>query len=269
MPAEWKLDDDPVDEPQLTEEDSDEGAAAKAETDDEKQEASDAPPELEQRFADFEKRFAEQNTDLKRSIGRAQSMLAKLEQQPNNQAAQEALVDRVVEISDALGHFAESVDEEILPEALRAQFRSVKQRADAIREERKLTEVKRQITEEMRPKQTAAPQGAAGQLEAQLVEEIKDHGLDPDDADAFDWKKATLLLQTDGERAVKTYIRQQIKATVSEGAAAERRQTLKRTASKSPRNGGGTPTAPEEVMGDLNRPFAERMNAAKELGMRV
>lgn len=185
------------------------------------------------------------NKQLRESVARFQSLLTKIPQNvaPDNKQT-EALQTSMDEVFDLLDVLASGTDEALLDPTVKQRVTSVVAQRRAARDRAALEASMRNMVREIagpRPAQSAATmeslQSQVDALEAELVAEIQDHGLEPGD---FDWDAASKVLGESGPAGLKKHIRDAIRAKLTDDSRAARRQSRKTNAGKSPR--GGAPS---------------------------
>lgn len=143
--------------------------------------------------------------DLRRSVGRAQSIVDRIEKASGSTKVElERLLDeRLGEVSTILEDVAGNIDDAILPPQVKEKVRSARaqavQRAAAV-------DIDRLVAEKiaaMLPQPPAATNEIPADwraFEMVMEKQIRDAGLDPDDAATFNWQYAGSLL-AQGNRA--------------------------------------------------------------------
>ena len=221
--------------------------------------------QLQARVAELETLNTRQSRDLIAAIGRLQALDEKLTKGSGDAEAVAALkagLDTANEMLDALLE-DEAIDPKVKERASRART-TAQARADRDEAER----LRKRVEElEKNPPRAAAPDAAADAptpFEEGLVAAVEAAGLDPDDADLFDWKgEATRLLQTQGARAVTAYFRKQIAAGLEAKNATNRRESRRGAGlNQSTRTDGGNATSPL----DPSRSAEERYQHLKSIG---
>lgn len=213
--------------------------------------------------------FAGQVTELKRSLGRVQSILTQQDKTDNTAKYQQEADERFNALTAAVAELVQGMDDESIPAGTRQKVLDIH---DALRQRDARKQLVEELKEELKPAQSAPVQNAVIQtpaqtLETQVVDEIQSYGLDPDDGDLFDWKHAQSLLSAQGEGAVKQYFRKQIKANLTQEAIDERRQLRKESGEKKPKSTGPAANSPEDILHNSND-LAERLKAAKSMGLK-
>ena len=245
LPDPYNLDDDDLEDEDL---DDNEG-------DEDEEDNEDDEPEIDLKALVARLDATERvNQQLRESVARFQSIAQRVSAMPEPDAkAQEAVQKSMDEVYDLLGVLADGADEALLDPAVKDRVSKTLAERRATRDrtslEDKLAEMVRDAVGTRVPPASEAVQpvpdlnAAVAQLEADLVEEIKDHGLDPDD---FDWQAASEVLGKGGPVALKKYIRDGIRTSIADDGRATRRQSRKASGGKTPR--GGAPAGRAETV---------------------
>lgn len=176
--------------------------------------------------------------DVRAAIGRMQSLVMQAEKSSDTSNLTKQVADQFGGVSDLMKAIAVNED---MPLDIRQKAQDATAAATRAADR---TALRDEIVEELGKQEDSTPkQESNTQLEAQLVSEIQQYGLDPDSA-LFDWQEATGLLKSSGEAAVTNYIRRQIRSGISDDDADGRRAERKEKA------GAGAP--PPESPGISN-----------------
>lgn len=195
------------------------------------------------------------NAQLRESVARFQSLLAKVPEEGATKAQQAALDKSVDEVYDLLATLANGADEAFLDPAVKskvdAALTSRRQAKDSASIEERIAAAVREALGQNRPQPNADQQQQiqqmTAQLEAQLVDEIESYGLDPDD---FDWNEASEVLGKEGPKGLQKHIRTLIRTKLADEEKATRRQSRKANSGRSPRGGSPAPRGEEVLQGD-------------------
>ena len=208
--------------------------------------------------------------DLKRTVGRIQSLTAKFESAPAAQRAeiQQQIDDRFSTVSDQIETLLSGLDETAIDPATRQKILAAREATRRAAEVQKLVDdeiTKR--TPKPAPTQTTSP------VEEQIVALIEAADLDPD-APIFDWKgeMTQLVLKDPSGKSLRSYVLNKIVEAKAEEESASRRTTAKRQA------GSGTPrpASPANLDADRERlrtsglpmtESAKRKQIAENLGL--
>lgn len=222
---------------------------------------------------------ASQVETLKREIGRLQSMTAKTQQGDQGADDYAALKNQYDSLDTLLGVVVDGMDETALPADVRARVLAAQQESrNAAQWAERKAEILAEVAPKVEPKPVAqqpntdaAARAAAGALQKRVEDEIRGYGLDPRNAEQFDWKHASTVYTSQGLEAMMGYFRTQIRTHVGAGAAAEQQTTRleqRRVAAGAgaPDAAGGT-QARHDVVGDTSRSFEDRHAALQaEIG---
>lgn len=228
------------------------------ETDDDKGEQQG--PTLEQlqaELATLKASNTKSQRDLISAVGRLQALQAKIEAGTGDSETVTALQTQMAaanEVLDAL------LDDEAIDPKVKERAKSARTKAQS---DSTLAALRREIEALKTPKQPAPPAAADGPtaFEVGIVTAIQAAGLDPDDAELFDWKEATQLFHLQGADAAREYFRTQISSGLAAKSAAGRRQAKKEA--------GGTQTKPSGNAAsplDPSRSAEERLKYLIEQG---
>lgn len=245
--------DDPRLEDALLDEEDDLEGVETDEGDSQEGESSDTVDELAELRAEVARlrQSAVDVEDLKRSVGRLQSLATRMDSGRGDVTALREQYDSQLEgVTELIGQLTESLDESVLTDpSVRNRILQAREVARRAAEREKL---KKELKEEVAPQRETPQTGELNQayadaLSVSLEEEIRDAGLDPD-SEHFDWNRANTLLVSDGGAAVRKYIRSQIRTALTEEAASTRRDRRKQAAGKAPERAGATKTDDEIVI---------------------
>lgn len=191
--------------------------------------------QLQQQVAELQQRDSAIQ-DLNRSVGRIQSMMAKLEARPDDSGLRQELQEQFG-LVDNLTDILASFDETVMAPEVRQRVDSLKQALSQRKTKAERDSLLQEAVAELQKRQPQqAPQQEQGvsPFEQRILASIATVGLDPDD-EHFDWQKANDILRTEGAQGVEAYFRTQIREALTSESAAQRRQARKTNA------GSGTP----------------------------
>lgn len=229
------------------------------------QEDTPEPDELETLRAEVEALKQNQAAveDLKRSVGRIQSLAAKFEtaSTDSQRAEIQAQIDqKFAAISDQLAEVVSGLDETSIDPTTRQRILAAQAQA------RQAAEVQKLVAQEMQkqaPK--SAPQTSnVSPLEAELVNTITAAGLDPDGG-LFDWTAMSKMVIADPSgNSLRKHVLDKILEAKTEESAAARRSAAKKQAGNGAPKPNSAPRDPAARMGQAmdNGDFA---TAYKEL----
>lgn len=199
------------------------------------------------------------NKELRESVARFQSLLARLPEDPNK-AEREALSNSVDDVYDILNAIAGSEDALFDDNVKERVRKAAASRQQARVQQSTEQQVQQAVVAALRaagvpvpgepggapdPRQQAAELTA--RLETELVGEIRSYGLNPDD---FDWDEASEILGKSGPDGLRAHIRTQIRTAIADEGRAARRQSRKASSSRSPRGGSPTPSGEDVLKGN-------------------
>ena len=206
-------------------------------------------------------------TDLRRSVGRVQSILDRMETATGKTKAEleSALDERFNELSGLLEDVSTNIDDAILPDSVKDKVRTARAQAanrSAAVNIDKLVEEK--IAAMIKP-QTPVNDGVTPEMrlfERLMETQIKSAGLDPDGGD-FDWQYVKLLLENGRRGDAEKYFADIIETNTS-GA---KLQAKKEAVSESP-TGSGTAANKQwhEKLGDKNVSLEDKINLLRSQG---
>lgn len=214
-------------------------------------------------FEEFSQSLDTKLSDLRRSVGRAQSLAEQAAAKPG---ADPDLEQALAAIETSFDELVSGIDPEALPAETRDRILATRRQLAVARERKKL---KQEVLEEVgggKPQSTADPEELLAQV--QKVEQgferrIKRAGLDPDDTSLFDWTSYGRLLTTEGVDAASDAVDEAIFNALESD---KRRSSRKKSASKSPRGGGEAKKQPSlmDIVRDKSRPLHEREAALRK-----
>lgn len=195
-----------------------------------------------------------QIADLRRSIGRVQSIAEKFAKDGTDSttAVQSAITQEFGDVRDLLDAIVNSADETVFDTSLKAKIADARALAaqkaniDSLRSDLDAKFEDLKSASQVPDEETRT---AAQALEASVVSEITDYGLDHKD---FDWSEAATQFSSGGEPAVRKYFREQITEKLAEDNADARRQTKKESTEDSPAPSGPTMTDDDFLASDAD-----------------
>lgn len=240
-------------------------------TDDEKstEESEDDKVVALEKALDAQKSVNEtQIADLRRSIGRVQSIVEKSTKDgtDSSTALREAIQGEFGDVRDLLDAIVNSADETVFDPSLKAKIAEARALAahkadvDSLRND--LDEKFEALKAASQPT-SETDRTVAQTLEASVVNEITDHGLDHND---FNWDEAATQFKSGGEPAVRKYFRAQIAEKLIERDTDTRRQARKTDAGDGDPNPKGANRSPEERLGADDVSLAEKIDILKDMG---
>lgn len=227
---------------------------------DESLEEPDLQVQIDSLKAELESRQNKELDDLRRSVGRVQSLVDKFDKASAEQAEslRQQVQDQFGGVSNVLNELVANMDETVLsPEVKQRVLTAQAQAQQAAQEQERKRETEAMIQEAvkgLRPEQQQMTQVSA--IEASIVEEIESYGLDPDD---FDWREAAdVYRQNSSEKELRSYFRDKIKSAVQEQGTATRRQRRKENSKEPPGSTGASGDVAAELeklmdSGDLDK----------------
>ena len=232
-------------------------------------EAPNPMDEFEKRLASLEianKQAEVISTDLRRSVGRVQSIMDRLESSTGKtrNELEAALDERLSEMTGLLEDVSVNIDDAILPAQVKDKVRNVRaqaaQRAAAVNID-KLVEEK--IAAMLPPAPTNEVPADWRAFELTMEKQIKDAGLNPDGGD-FDWKYVGALLAQGRRDAAQNYFESTID-TLTNGA---KLQSKKESAATSPTGAaGGSSKQWFEKLNDKNLTLDEKRKLLMDNGI--
>ena len=262
--SKWTLVPEDIDDedpsPSVDDTEQDETEDADAAADDSDGEEEEEPEEV----PDFARDLASQRQmidDLRRSVGRAQSLADQWRQ--GHDEVREELRAQQEATANILAAIVDGIDDSAIDPTLKQKVR--KAQAD-IAEAARAARTKAELMEELginpqqqaRVQQQMEAQAVANALTADLEDEMTTFGLDPDE---FDWEGVKTQLLAGGVDAAKRFARGKIREAVMEQQAAARRTARKTAAGATPKGAAGVPTKNDLSEGD----FAARKAALDKL----
>lgn len=230
---------DPTDEDEqepkdeAADEDSDEASDTEDSAADD--DSDDDAPISRKEFAALEKTAQE----LRTSLGRARSVLDRLD----NRGAQEEMVAEMRQQNAATAELFRVVVNGLAPNAIDPNLRA---QINAAADEIAAAEQKASMLDELKRELGIDPnkpsdedydelQEAANDLAADLEDEIRAEGMDPDDNTRFNWTKWAETIKTQGIRAARVQARREIKEAAKEEQSGARRESRRAASGASPR----------------------------------
>lgn len=236
-------------------------------------ESAEAPnqwDEVTKRLAALEeanKRAEELGTDFRRSVGRVQSILDRMETATGKTRADlEASLDqKFSELAGLLEDVSGNIDPAILPDAVKEKVRSARQQAAQRSAAVNIDKLVEEKVAAMVPKPATNDIPAEWRLfERDMESSIKAAGLDPDNREMFDWNYAGYLLSQGRTAAAKAYFDSTIEAN---STANEKLQAKKEANVESPTGAGaGAAKQWHEKLGDKNTSLEEKIKILKSQG---
>lgn len=219
--------------------------------------------QLQARVAELETLNTRQSRDLIAAIGRLQALDEKLSKGTGDAEAVATLqagLDTANEMLDALLE-DDAIDPKVKERATRARTtaQAKNDRAEAERLRKRVEELEKNPP---RAATASAADDAPTPFEEGIVAAIEVAGLDPDD-ELFDWKEATRLMRSQGQRAVTAYFRKQITAGLEAKSATNRREG-RRGAGLQQSGGSSSGSATSPL--DPSRSAEERYKHLKAIG---
>lgn len=229
---------------------------------DEKDSGSTEPTEIEQLKAELaaaRSLNAQQIDDLKRSVGRVQSVAAKAGTVSRDDLAKE-LNKGFGSVNELLLAIVEQADPTVFPDALKAQM---KQAADVARRQTERDSLKEEILKELPQPQEPVEAASNVMAEQRVNAELASAGLAGAD---LDWTAADKEWLAGGVDALLANVRAQIAAIKDDEDVAPKRQARKTAATRTPSGGpagGGKTDA--DVFLDPKAPFEQRLAVFRKL----
>lgn len=227
--------------------------------------------EVTKRIAALEeanKRAESLGTDLRRSVGRVQSILDRMETATGKTRAdlEASLDEKFSELSGLLEDVSGNIDPAILPDSVKEKVRSARQqaaqRAAAVNIDKLVAEKVQAMMPTPTPTNDIPVEWRA--FEREMEATIKAAGLDPDNKEVFDWQYAGYLLTQGRMDAAKSYFESTIE-TNSPNAA--KLQAKKEAASESPTGAGASASKQwHEKLGDRSVSLEEKIKILKGQG---
>ena len=204
------------------------------------------------------------STDLRRSVGRVQSLLDRMETATGKTKAdlESALEERFNEVSGLLEEVSGNIDPAILPDNVKDKVRNARAQAaqrsaavniDKLVEEKIAAMLPKPVTNEV-PADWRA-------FERQMESSIKAAGLDPD-GDEFDWPYVGTLLAAGRRESAENYFTSIIESHTNSAKL----QSKKEAASESPAGSGAATKQWHEKLGDKNVSLEDKINLLRSQG---
>ena len=242
-------------------------------TTDEASEPAEAPTQSDtviERIAALEeanKRAESLGTDLRRSVGRVQSILDRMETATGKTRSdlEASLDEKFSELSGLLEDVSGSIDPAILPDSVKEKVRSARQQAaqrSAAVNIDKLVEEKVRALTAPAPSNDIPPEWRS--FENVMEANIKAAGLDPDNKEMFDWNYAGYLLSNGRMEAAKQYF----DATIESNSSTNTKLQSKKEAAGELPSGAGAGSAKEwhEKLGDKNVSLEDKIKILRAQG---
>ena len=208
------------------------------------------------------------STDLRRSVGRVQSILDRMETATGQTRAdlESSLNDKFNELSGLLEDVSGSIDPAILPDSVKEKVRSARQqaaqRAAAVNIDKLVAEKVQAMMPTPVPTNDVPAEWRA--FEREIETTIKAAGLDPDNREMFDWNYAGYLLGQGRMDAAKAYFASTVESNLPNN---DKLQSKKESAPNSPTGvGAGTSKEWHEKLGDRNISLEEKIKILKGQG---
>lgn len=229
----------------------------------------EATPTPDERIAALEEALASERSlnkkqidDLKRTVGRAQSLIDRSDR-VTKADLETSLNKEFGSVQELLAAIVAQADPTVFPDALRVQV------AKAAEEAAKRTErdsLRAEVLAELLPVvQQSSAEDANLRVQRQIETELTAAGFETDD---LDWAEADKAWRQDGEGGVMKYARDSIAGLVSSRDADTSRQERKAAVTKTPAPAGATAAQAELAKYlDPKTPFAERMAIHKKMGL--
>lgn len=218
--------------------------------------------EVLERLAKLEEANKTANTiasDLRRSVGRVQSLVERIEKSSGDAKAklEAQLEERYGEMTTLLGETVNNIDPAILPDTVRQRVASVQQTAQ---QRRAQAELERIIAERTQPQQQQfqgiPPEWLAWEQVAN--KKLADAGVD---ADSIDWQYANYLLVLNRMNEADAYIESQIESKVPTSVA-EKKATVSPTPSAA--SAAAATQAWYDKLNDPKVPLEEKIKIMQE-----
>ena len=205
------------------------------------------------RITKLEARDAKRDQQVVTALGRLDTLSKRLENATSTKEVEtlkRSMGTQISSLQDLVGSVADGfdgLDESFVDANAKSRVRQAREKARGAAEEMSVEErvaaAVQQALAGMLPNKEAQAKRAeeAAALEEELVAEIEDEGLDPDDSELFDWKQVSDLFTTKGAAAVRRYVRTQIKGAASKAESTDKARDEKKTvATKSPAGAGAS-----------------------------
>lgn len=200
--------------------------------------------------------------DLKRTVGRIQSLATKFEAASSNAQRddiQKQINERFSVVEDQLATLASGIDETAIDPATRQRILQAQEQA------RRAAEVQAEVEKALKARAPQpSPQPQVPNLETELVGMIEAAGLDPDGG-MFDWGAMSAMWREDlSGNTIRQHVLNKIIEAKTEEQAASRRSTAKKQAGAgAPKQAAVTPNPAARMAqaldsGDLASAIAER-----------
>jgi uncharacterized coiled-coil protein SlyX len=229
--------------------------------------SDDDEPTADDRLAALESLSEEQKAtiaDLRRTVGRAQSIAGRLDADKTNEELREELRNVNRRAADSMAAIVGGLDESLVDPKLREQVAATQREVERAEERADLIKSLKEeglIQEPVEKTELEEAQEAANALGVELANQIKSFGLDPED-EAFDWKAMRDMLIAEGTAAVRSKVTATIREQITAGATEQRRETRRSTASKTPKGANAAGDEDELRTGTLD----EQMQRLREMG---
>lgn len=261
LDIEEDTDDDPKIDPEKGEsEDKDDTS-----TDDDALEEDE--PSADDRLAELERLSTDQRAtieDLRRTVGRAQSIASKLDDDKTNEELREELRTLSQRTADSIAAVVDGLDQNLVDPKLRAAVAATQAEAASAAERAKLiAELRAEgvINKPDAKSEVDEAREAANELGREMVGLITGVGLDYKD-DAFDWDKMRVMLAAGGPEDVRTHVMKTIREQISASASDDRRESRRTKSAPDPA------TVPATSGNELDEgTLAERIARAKAMGI--
>lgn len=229
---------------------------------------SEEEPSADDRLAELERLSADQRStieDLRRTVGRAQSIAARLDDDKTNDELRDELRALSQRTADTIAAVVDGLDPTMVDSKLRAAVAATQAEAASAAERAKLIAELRE--EGIINKPNAEPEvdetrEAANELGREMVTLIKGVGLDYKD-EAFDWDSLRVTLAAEGPTAVRTAVMKTIREQIAADASDTRREGRRTKTSPAP-----AAAPPKTGVNELDEgTLEERIARAKAMGI--
>ena len=208
------------------------------------------------------------STDLRRSVGRVQSILDRMETATGKTRAdlEASLDEKFSELSGLLEDVSGNIDTAILPNSVKEKVRSARQQAAQRSAAVNIDKLVQEKVQAMLPVPTPTNDVPADWrlFEREMEATIKSAGLDPDNKEIFDWQYAGYLLSQGRKDAAKLYF----DTTIDANAPKTKLQAAKDAAVESPTGAGaGAAKQWHEKLGDKNISLDDKRKMLRDAGV--
>lgn len=258
-PSDWALQPDPAPEstppeadPEAKVTDPPEGEGTEGKGSEEEGEGTEdgdgSGPKTEEPTADdrleaLERLSADQKeviADLRRTVGRAQSIASRVDADKTNEELREELRALSTKTASSIAAVVEGLDDTLVDPKLREAVAATQREAERAAERADLiASLKKEglIQEPEQKTELEEAQTQANALGVELANQIASFGLDAKD-EAFDWQAMRDLLVKDGPAAVREKVTATIREQITAGATEDRREVRRQTSTPTPKGAG-------------------------------